>query len=68
MIQVRRAFPPGKLQLFEVIDEEKILLEELPTSSKNRERINAIREQLLMLNPRRNIILSENNAIKRPGT
>lgn len=68
MIPVRREFPPGKLQLFEIIDNEKILIEELPTSSRNRERINSMREQLLMLNPKRNIVVSENNAIKRPGS
>jgi hypothetical protein len=59
-----RQFPAGVLQLLESIGEEKILLEEFPTSSKNRDRINQIRNQLLMLNPKRTIIVSENNAIK----
>jgi hypothetical protein len=68
MIRVRREFPPGVLQLFEIIDDEKILIEELPTSAKNREKINLIREQHLMLDPKRNIVVSENNAIHRPGT
>jgi hypothetical protein len=68
MIPVRREFPKGVLQLVEIIDNEKVLLEELPTSSRNRERINKMREQLLMLDPKRNIVLSENNAIKRFGS
>jgi hypothetical protein len=68
MIRVRRELPPGVLQLFEIIDDEKILIEELPTSTKNREKINLIREQHLMLDPKRNIVVSENNAIHRPGT
>ena len=68
MIPVRREFPKGVLQLVETIDGEKILIEELPTSSRNRERINTMREQLLILNPKRNIVVSENNAIKRFGS
>ena len=59
-----RQFPPGVLQLLETIDDEKILIEELPTSSKNRDRMNQMRNQLLMLNPKRTITVSENNAIK----
>jgi hypothetical protein len=68
MIPVRREFPAGVLQLFEITENEKVLLEELPTSSKNREKINQLREQYLMVNPKRNIVISENNAIYRPGT
>jgi len=59
-----RQFPPGVLQLLETIDDEKILLEELPTSSKNRDRMNQMRNQLLILNPKRTNTVSENNAIK----
>ena len=57
-----RSFPPGKLQLYEVIGEEKVLIEELPTSSKNRDRINQLRNQMLMVNPTKTLILTENNA------
>jgi len=59
-----RQFPAGVLQLIETIGEEKILIEELPTSSKNRDRINQLRNQMLMLSPKRVITVSENNAIK----
>lgn len=59
-----RQFPSGVLQLIETIDNEKVLLEELPTSSRNRDRMNQMRNQLLMLNPKRTITVSENNAIK----
>lgn len=59
-----RKFPPGVLQLLETIGEEKILLEELPTSSKNRDRINQMRNQMLMLDPKRTITVSENNAVR----
>lgn len=57
-----RFTPPGILQLYEVIEGEKILLHELPTSSKNRDKINQIRNDLLMVYPTKTIILSENNA------
>ena len=59
-----RKFPPGVLQLLEIIGEEKILLEELPTSSKHRDRINQMRNQMLMLDPKRTITVSENNAVR----
>ena len=57
-----RFVPPGVLQLYEVINGEKILVEELPSSSKNRDRINQLRNQLLMVNPTKTLILTENNA------
>jgi hypothetical protein len=59
-----RFVPPGILQLFEVDGDEKILLQELPTSSKNRDRMNKMRNDILMTNPSKNIILSENNAFR----
>jgi hypothetical protein len=59
-----RKFPPGVLQLLEIIEDEKILLEELPTSSKNRDRMNQMRNQMLMLDPKRTITVSENNAVR----
>lgn len=59
-----RFIPPGVLQLYEVVGEEKVLIEEMRTSPGNRNRINQIRNDLLMLDPTRNLILSENNAFK----
>ena len=59
-----RKFPPGVLQLLEIVEDEKILLEELPTSSKNRDRMNQMRNQMLMLDPKRTITVSENNAVR----
>jgi hypothetical protein len=61
-----RIFPPGVLQLFEVVGDEKILLQELPTSSKNRERINQIRNDMLMVAPTRTLVVSENNTFNPP--
>jgi hypothetical protein len=59
-----RQFPTGVLQLLETVGEDKILIEEFTTSSKNRDRINQLKNQLLMLNPKRNLQVSENNAVK----
>lgn len=59
-----RFIPPGILQLYEVVGDEKTLVLELPTSSKNRDRINRIRNDMLMIDPTKTIILSENNAYK----
>ena len=61
-----RMFPPGVLQLFEVLDGEKTLIQELPTSSKNRDRINQMRNDMLMVNPTRNLVVSENNSFNPP--
>jgi hypothetical protein len=58
-----RFTPPGVLQLYEFFDQQKVLLEELPTSSKNRQRINQMRNDMLMINPTRNLVVSENNAL-----
>ena len=57
-----RFIPPGILQLYEVVGEEKILLIELPTSSKNRDRINKMRNDMLMVDPTKTLVVSENNA------
>lgn len=57
-----RFVPPGILQLYEVLGDEKILIQELPTSSKNRDRINKMRNDILMVNPTKTLIISENNA------
>ena len=59
-----RFIPPGILQLYEVNGEEKTLIIELPTSSKNRDRINKMRNDMLMVNPTKTLILSENNAYR----
>jgi hypothetical protein len=57
-----RFTPPGILQLYEVVGEQKLLLHEFPTSSKNREKINQIRNEMLMVDPKRTLVVSENNA------
>ena len=59
-----RFTPPGILQLYEVVDGERVLIQELPTSSRNRDRINQMRNELLMLHPTNIYITSENNAIR----
>ncbi len=58
-----RSFPPGILQMYEVdSDGTKLLLQELPTSSRNRERMHTMRNDILIVNPTKTIIISENNA------
>ena len=57
-----RFIPPGILQLYEVNGDEKTLVIELPTSSKNRDRINKMRNDMLMVDPTKDLRLSENNA------
>ena len=59
-----RFTPPGILQLFEVVGEEKILLAELTTSSKNRDKINRMRNDMLMVDPTKTLVISENNAYR----
>ena len=59
-----RFVPPGILQLYEVVDGVRELIQELPTSSRNRDRINQMRNELLMLYPTNIYILSENNALR----
>jgi hypothetical protein len=54
--------PPGILQLYEIVGEEKTLIQELPMSSKNRDRMNKMRNDMLMVNPTKTLVLSENNA------
>jgi P pilus assembly chaperone PapD len=56
--------PAGILQLVEIKGDEKILLQELSMSSKNRERINKIRNDMLMIDPTRNLAVGENNSIR----
>lgn len=59
-----RFVPEGILQLIEIQGDEKILLHQLSMSSKNRDRINQIRTELLMINPKRNLAVGENNSIR----
>ena len=59
-----RFVPAGILQLIEVEGDMRTLIEELPTSSKNRDRINRIRNDLLMVDPTRNLVVSENNSLR----
>jgi len=59
-----RFAPPGILQLYEVLGEQKILLQELPTTSKNRMRIHEMRNDMLMVDPTKTLIVSENNAFR----
>jgi hypothetical protein len=60
-----RFTPPGILQLYQVDkDGTKELLQELPSSSKNRDRINRIRMDMLMIDSTLNLVVSENNALK----
>ena len=63
-----RFIPPGILQLYQVDkDGAKELLQELPTSSKNRDRMNRIRNDMLMVDSTLNLIVSENNAMRGHG-
>jgi hypothetical protein len=58
-----RIFPPGVLQLLEILsDKERIVIEELPTSSRNRQRINDLKNQMLMLDPTKQLTVNENHA------
>jgi hypothetical protein len=59
-----RFVPEGILQLIEIKGEDKILLHELSMSSKNRDRINQLRTDMLMLDPTRNLAIGENNSIR----
>jgi len=59
-----RFVPPGILQLYEIDGDEKILIQELNASSKNRHKINQMRNDLLMINPTKTYTVSENNAIR----
>lgn len=59
-----RFVPEGILQLVEIQGDEKILLHQLPMSSKNRDRINQMRTDMLMIDPKRNLAVGENNSIR----
>lgn len=57
-------FPEGKLQLFQMSGSEKTLICELTTSSKNREKIQRIRNDMLLIDPTLTLVVSENNALR----
>lgn len=59
-----RFVPEGILQLIEIQGDEKILLHQLSMSSKNRDRINQMRTDMLMVDPTRNLAVGENNSIR----
>ncbi len=59
-----RSFPEGVLQLYKVEDDKKYLIQELKTSSKNRERIQQMRNDMLMVSPTKTLIVTENNAFR----
>jgi hypothetical protein len=59
-----RFLPPGILQLVQIDGDEKTLIIELPMSSKNRDKINKIRNDMLMVDPTRNLAVGENNSIR----
>ena len=58
-----RTMPPGVLQLVQVApDKTKQVLQELPTSSRNRDRINRARNDMLMLDSTLDLYITENHA------
>jgi hypothetical protein len=58
-----RSFPPGILKLVqEYSDGTKETVIELSTSSKNRDRINRMRNDLLMVDSTKNLYIIENNS------
>jgi P pilus assembly chaperone PapD len=59
-----RFMPAGILQLVRIEGDEKILIQELSMSSKNRDRINKIRNDMLMTDPTLNLAVGENNSIR----
>ena len=60
-----RFIPPGILQLYEVeVRGEKKLLIELPTTAYNRERVQRMRNDLLMTDSTLRLVIAENNSFK----
>jgi hypothetical protein len=60
-----RFVPPGILQLYEVeVGGDKKLLVELPTTPYNRDRIQRMRNDLLMADSTLNLVVAENNSFK----
>lgn len=62
-MQPPRNFPEGNLKLVEMSGKDVISVHaELPTSSKNRTKIHNMRLDMLMLNPKLDLRVVENNA------
>lgn len=62
-MQPSRNFPEGNLKLVEMKDRETVAIHaELPSTSKNRIRIHNMRNDMLMLNPKLDLRVVENNA------
>jgi hypothetical protein len=58
-----RSFPPGVLKLIQRNgDGTHTILQEFETSSKNRDRIHKIRNDLLIVSPTLDLVVTENNA------
>lgn len=58
-----RNFPPGTLKLIEYDGNTPVkTITELPSSTKNRLRIQQMRNDLLMANPKLNLQIRENNS------
>lgn len=58
-----RSFPPGTLKLVEYKDGEQPKVHaELPTSTRNRMRIQQMRNDLLMVDSKMDLQIRENNA------
>ena len=58
-----RNFPPGLLQLVELNGKEIVKVHvELPSTSRYREKIQNMRNDLLMVNPKLDLQIRENNA------
>ena len=58
-----RNFPPGLLQLVELNGKEIVKVHvEFPSTSRYREKIQNMRNDLLMMNPKLDLQIRENNA------
>jgi hypothetical protein len=58
-----RNFPPGVLKLIEYVGKEPVKVHaELPTSTRNRIRIQQMRNDLLMVDSKLDLQIRENNA------
>lgn len=58
-----RTFPPGTLHLVEIEDKKVVRVHaEYPSTSRYRQKIQDLRNDLLMSNPRLDLQIRENNA------
>lgn len=59
----RVSFPPGIIKLIEYKGKEQVrVVAELPTSTKNRFKIQQMRNDMLMVDPKLDLQIRENNA------